>query len=150
MESPAGQLIFRAITYSNQQSHDQHTTNENELFDDESSFTTQTQQSPEQTSISHSPSKALVVHQNKSIVNQLAITSTNSIVATSDVTDGIVNWLVKDCRPICVAEGKGFQELVKLLAPGYIIPEPKRLRQLVKRKYDEHRRDLILKAMQDE
>ena len=70
-------------------------------------------------------------------------------VRSEEITDAIVNLIVRDCRPIDLVTGKYFEELIKLLAPNYDIPATDRLEQLVKKKYTEVRRDLILKSMDD-
>ena len=67
-----------------------------------------------------------------------------------DITNAIVDMIVKDCRPLCLVDGKGFQALLKLIAPAYQIPDHQRLTPLVKAKYDDLRRELILKGMQGE
>lgn len=73
-----------------------------------------------------------------------------TLIGSEEITAAIVNMLVKDCRPICITEGKGFEELMRLLAPGYKIPDSRKLQALVKKRYDEVRRNLILRAMEDE
>ncbi|XP_054158825.1 probable serine/threonine-protein kinase DDB_G0271402 [Oppia nitens] len=88
---------------------------------------------------------------NSSSASTTTTTNHNHHMITSDdITASLVNWLVKDCRPICVVEGKGFVEMLRQLVPGYQVPDTKRLTNQVKKKYDEVRRELILKAMQDE
>lgn len=128
LDSPSGPLIVRAITYS--------THNEN-LFDDDV-----------QTGAILS-SKSMSINKIPQNYNTSGVSET-TVVGIEDITNALVNWLVKDCRPICVVEGKGFQDFVRLLAPGYTIPDSRRLTTAVKKKYDEVRRDLILRAMQDE
>ena len=65
------------------------------------------------------------------------------------ITDAVVNLIVRDCRPIELVTGKYFDELIKLLAPNYKLPQIDKLEQLVKKKYIEVRRDLILRSMDD-
>lgn len=62
-----------------------------------------------------------------------------SEISTDDITNFIVEMLVKDCRPVSLVEGKGFQDLLKLLAPDYKIPDEKTLTSLVNAKYNELR-----------
>jgi hypothetical protein len=132
LDSPSGPLIVRAITYSQ---------SENLLdIDDGHSSSILCSKSPIKSSQHSFNSSNSTTHSE----------SHNSILASDEITNSLVNWLVKDCRPICVVEGKGFQELIRLLAPGYVIPDSRRLTSAVKKKYDEVRRDLILRAMQDE
>ncbi|CAG2115736.1 unnamed protein product [Medioppia subpectinata] len=129
LDSPSGPLIVRAITYS---SHNDH------MFDED----------PQNGALLNSkPHKS---HQNAYNSASNVSDTHNNVITTDDITNAIVNWLVKDCRPICVVEGKGFQELLRQLAPGYVVPDTRRLTTAVKKKYDEVRRDLILRAMQDE
>ncbi len=130
LDSPSGPLIVRAITYS---SH-----NDN-LFDDDG-----------QTGAILTPKSLNKTSQNSFNSSSGLSDTQSSLVGTDEITNSLVNWLVKDCRPICVVEGKGFQEMIRLLAPGYVIPDSRRLTTAVKKKYDEVRRDLILRAMQDE
>ena len=126
LDSSSGPLIVRAITYSH---------NDN-MFDDDAQTGAILNSKP----------------MNKSQHNSFNSSSSMSdnVLASDDITQAIVNWLVKDCRPICVVEGKGFQEMLRVLAPGYIVPETRRLTAAVKKRYDEFRRDLILRAMNDE
>ena len=130
LDSQSGPLIVRAITYS---SH-----NDN-MFDDDTAHTGAILNS-----------KPLNKQHNTYNSSSSLSDSHSSILATDDITNSIVNWLVKDCRPICVVEGKGFQEMLRLLAPGYIVPDNRRLTAAVKKRYDEVRRELILRAMNDE
>lgn len=78
-----------------------------------------------------------------------SMNSQPNTVQSEEITDAIVNLIVRDCRPIDLVTGKYFEELIKLLAPNYDIPSSDRLEQLVKKKYMEVRRDLILKSMDD-
>ena len=78
-----------------------------------------------------------------------SMNSQPNTVQSEEITDAIVNLIVRDCRPIDLVTGKYFEELIKLLAPNYDIPPTDRLEQLVKKKYMEVRRDLILKSMDD-
>lgn len=78
-----------------------------------------------------------------------SMNSQSNTVQSEEITDAIVNLIVRDCRPIDLVTGKHFEELIKLLAPNYDIPPTDRLEQLVKKKYNEVRRDLILKSMDD-
>lgn len=71
-------------------------------------------------------------------------------VQSEEITNAIVNLVVRDCRPIDLVTGKHFKELIKLLAPNYKLPDIVKLEQLVKKKITEVRRDLILKSMDDE
>jgi hypothetical protein len=131
LDSPNGPLIVRAITYSH---------NDN-MFDEDCAQTGAILNSKAMVKSQHTFNSSSSLSDAHNSVN---------VLATDEITNSIVNWLVKDCRPICVVEGKGFQEMLRLLAPGYIIPENRRLTTAVKKRYDEVRRELILRAMNDE
>ena len=127
----------------------------------------------QQSDSSSSPSSSLVKH-NHRIHHHLTSTSTGDVnqeqqagdievqsstqieptqsntCSIDDITNAIVEMIVKDCRPICMVTGTGFQSLMHLLAPGYQIPDHKQLEILVKHKYEDLRRELILKGMQNE
>ncbi|KAI1286846.1 E3 SUMO-protein ligase ZBED1 [Halotydeus destructor] len=72
-----------------------------------------------------------------------------NVVSTDEITNSIVNMLVKDCRPIAVVEGKGFQDLMRLVAPGYTIPDTKTLEMLLKKRYEEFKKTLILRGLEE-
>jgi len=72
------------------------------------------------------------------------------LVSTDDITNAIVNMIVEDCRPICITQSKGFEDLMKLVAPGYKVPEAVRLKPMVKRRQREVQRNLILRGLEDE
>lgn len=71
-----------------------------------------------------------------------------NVCSDEEITNAVVDVIVKDCRPICLVEGKGFRALLKLIAPSYQIPDHQRLQSLVKSKYDDLRRELILRGME--
>jgi len=77
-------------------------------------------------------------------------TPAGNVISSDDVTDAIVDLLVKDCRPISLTEGKGFQSLITLLAPNYRLPDPHSMQVLLKRKYEHLRKEFILKGMSEE
>ncbi|RWS29607.1 hypothetical protein B4U80_05706 [Leptotrombidium deliense] len=137
------QYILRTITYpSNNDS-----TSSASLFDGESAPLT-----PITTNgtIVKSPTLKTV-----SVVSNTAPAATTTadgvpLVSCDEITTAVVNMLVKDCRPVCVVEGKGFEELLRVLAPGYKLPDSDRLKVLVKKRYEEVRRNLILRAMEEE
>ena len=67
--------------------------------------------------------------------------------SANDVTNAIVDMLVKDCRPVSLIEGKGFQALLQLLAPNYKVPDSKTLEVLLKKRYENVRQEFIIKGM---
>lgn len=71
-------------------------------------------------------------------------------IQPEEITNCILNLIVRDCRPIELVTGKHFKELIKLLAPNYNLPDLDKLEQLVKKKYQDVRRDLILKSIDDD
>ena len=99
------------------------------------------------------PSDLLKLTNNKQ--NSTTFTLINNDQATASesgelITDAIVNLIVRDCRPIDLVNGKHFVELIRLLAPSYKLPQAEKLEQLVKKKYIEVRREMILRSMDDE
>lgn len=72
------------------------------------------------------------------------------LVNCDDVTNALVNMLVEDCRPLCLTQAKGFQALIRLLAPNYQIPSPEELKPLIKRRHKEIQRDYILRGLEEE
>lgn len=67
--------------------------------------------------------------------------STQDIIYIDDITQCLVDFLVTDCRPLCVLQGRGFQRVLKLLAPGYVLPEKQRLTNALRKRYDEMRKE---------
>ena len=51
------------------------------------------------------------------------------------ISDHITNFIVKDLRPINTVSGKGFQELIAFLEPGYCLPSSTHFMHLIERKY---------------
>lgn len=74
----------------------------------------------------------------------------SNVCSAEDITNAVVDVIVKDCRPINLVHGRGFQSLLKLIAPAYQLPDHERLQSLVRTKYDDLRRELILKGMQQQ
>lgn len=54
-----------------------------------------------------------------------------------DITNAIVDMIVKDFRPVSLVEGAGFQDLLKLIAPSYQIPDSSQLTILAEKRYEE-------------
>lgn len=79
-----------------------------------------------------------------------AETKASGVVMTDDITMALVTMLVKDCRPVSLLEGKGFRDVIKLLAPDYKIPDTKTIETLCKKRYDEFRRTQILRGIEEE
>lgn len=72
------------------------------------------------------------------------------VVTADDITNALVTMLVKDCRPVSLLEGRGFQDMLKLLAPDYKLPDTRTLESMTRRKADDYRRSMILRGLQDE
>ena len=51
------------------------------------------------------------------------------------ISDRIANMIIKDLRPINIVNGKGFQELISFLEPGYRLPSHTHFTSLIERKY---------------
>ena len=47
----------------------------------------------------------------------------------------ITQVIIKDLRPINLVNGKGFQELIAYLEPGYRLPSDTHFTHLIERKY---------------
>lgn len=58
-------------------------------------------------------------------------------VNSNKITESLVNFVVNDCRPVDVLYGQGFQKLINLLAPGYLLPKKSSLLMELRRRYDE-------------
>ena len=54
---------------------------------------------------------------------------------SKDVTEKILNFVIKDIQPIAVVEGEGFKDMMKLMEPGYTIPCRKHFIKLLQNKY---------------
>lgn len=63
--------------------------------------------------------------------------------SSDDITNAIVDVIVQDFRPVSMVEGKGFQSLLKLIAPSYQIPDTQKLSQLVDKKYEAMKQNLL-------
>lgn len=61
------------------------------------------------------------------------------VLFVDDISQAIVEFLVTDCRPVCVVQGKGFQRLLNLLVPEYKLPERQQLKMMIRKHYDEQR-----------
>ncbi|KAH7645476.1 hypothetical protein HUG17_1014 [Dermatophagoides farinae] len=66
--------------------------------------------------------------------------SLDSIIFVEDITQCLLDFLVTDCRPLCVLQGKGFQRLLRLLAPGYVMPDKQKLSNALRKRYEELRK----------
>ena len=62
-------------------------------------------------------------------------------VYVEDITHAIVDFVVIDCRPLSVTQGKGFQRLIHLLAPGYVLPDKQKLTLAMRKRFEEVRRE---------
>ena len=81
-----------------------------------------------------------VKHNNASLIledDSIPGRSRQDLIYVEDITQAIVDFLISDCRPVSLTQGKGFQRLLRLLAPGYTIPDKTKLSNAVRRKYDD-------------
>ena len=53
------------------------------------------------------------------------------------LTDGILNMLVTDMRPLSMVEDEGFRQMIYVLNPGYTLPSRTHLTKLMERKYEQ-------------
>lgn len=67
--------------------------------------------------------------------------SRDDLIYVEDITQTIVDFLVTDCRPLCIVQGKGFQRLLRFLAPNYVLPDKQKLALAIRKKYDEIQKD---------
>lgn len=83
------------------------------------------------------------VSQEVSLVDDESIPSRSrsDLIHVDDITNSIVDFIVTDCRPLAITQGRGFQGMLRLLAPGYALPDKAKLALAVRRKYDQMRKD---------
>lgn len=67
--------------------------------------------------------------------------SRSDMIHVNDITQSIVDFIVSDCRPLAIIQGKGFQRMLRLLAPGYSLPDKANLALAVRKKYDKIRKE---------
>lgn len=67
--------------------------------------------------------------------------SRQDLVYVEDITQALVDFIVTDCRPVGLTQGKGFQKLLRLLAPGYSLPDKQKLEIAVRKRYDEMKKE---------
>ncbi|CAB1313521.1 unnamed protein product [Coregonus sp. 'balchen'] len=53
-----------------------------------------------------------------------------------EITDGIVDFIALDMRPINLAEGVGFKMMIKILVPGYTVPKRETIMHALTAKFD--------------
>lgn len=82
-------------------------------------------------------------------INTPPMPSNEPVITYDEITNAIVNMVVEDCRPVCITQSKGFEDLLKLLAPGYKVPDSSKLKPLVKRRQKEIQRHLILRGLEN-
>ncbi|XP_029986274.1 zinc finger BED domain-containing protein 1-like [Sphaeramia orbicularis] len=51
--------------------------------------------------------------------------------------EAVLNFVLKDCRPLSIVEGEGFRELLQVLEPSYVLPTRKTVKEMVAQKYGE-------------
>lgn len=55
------------------------------------------------------------------------------------ITGLLVNFIVKDMRPLAAVSGNGFKDIIHFFEPGYIIPSHRTLWNNITHQYDELR-----------
>ncbi|KAI3357771.1 hypothetical protein L3Q82_015529, partial [Scortum barcoo] len=53
--------------------------------------------------------------------------------------EAVVNMIIKDCQPFTLVENEGFRALMQLVAPSYVLPSRKTVKDLVDHKYEEEK-----------
>ncbi|XP_041852645.1 zinc finger BED domain-containing protein 4-like [Melanotaenia boesemani] len=53
--------------------------------------------------------------------------------------EAVINMIIKDCQPLTLVENEGFRELMQLVAPSYVLPSRKTVKNLVDQKYEEEK-----------
>nr|XP_046250116.1 zinc finger BED domain-containing protein 4-like isoform X1 [Scatophagus argus] len=53
--------------------------------------------------------------------------------------EAVVNMIIKDCQPFTLVENEGFRALMQLVAPSYVLPSRKTVKDLVDQKYEEEK-----------
>ncbi|CAB1352771.1 unnamed protein product, partial [Coregonus sp. 'balchen'] len=54
----------------------------------------------------------------------------------TEITDGIVDFIALDMRPVNLTEGVGFKMMMKILVPGYTVPKRETILHALTAKYD--------------
>ncbi|XP_054861274.1 zinc finger BED domain-containing protein 4-like [Amphiprion ocellaris] len=71
---------------------------------------------------------------------ELADTCVSTPVPNKQAVDeAVVNMIIKDCQPLTIVGNEGFRELLKLIAPSYVLPSRKAIKDLVIQKYEEEK-----------
>ena len=101
-----------------------------------------------ETSPSGPQSRPTVLHNRIRIINVRANsldapTIPPSNCSPEEITNAIVDVIVKDFRPVSLVEGKGFQALINLLAPNYQTPEVEQFSRLAKRRFEQMKKDCL-------
>ncbi|XP_041835331.1 zinc finger BED domain-containing protein 4-like [Melanotaenia boesemani] len=53
--------------------------------------------------------------------------------------EAVINMIIKDCQPLTLVENEGFRELMQLVAPSYVLPSRKTVKDFVDQKYEEEK-----------
>ncbi|KAM9385630.1 zinc finger BED domain-containing protein 4-like [Pholidichthys leucotaenia] len=70
---------------------------------------------------------------------ELADTRVSTPVPNKQAVDEAVVNMIKDCQPFTIVENEGFRELLMLIAPSYVLPSRKAIKDLVSQKYQEEK-----------
>ncbi|XP_076849046.1 E3 SUMO-protein ligase ZBED1-like isoform X2 [Brachyhypopomus gauderio] len=53
----------------------------------------------------------------------------------AELSDSILQMIIKDMRPLAIVEGQGFREMIKTFHTGYILPSRRHFTDLMEKKY---------------
>lgn len=86
--------------------------------------------------------------------SQLSVTSFMKRPAVTghrrqQITNLLVNFIVKDMRPLSAVHGEGFRDLLQFFEPSYDVPSYNTLWSAIKHQYD-NLRERITKEMKDQ
>ena len=54
----------------------------------------------------------------------------------AQLTNSILQMIVKDMRPVAIVEGQGFREMINTFHPGYTLPSRRHFTDLMEKKYE--------------
>lgn len=72
---------------------------------------------------------------------------TISSAREEEITNALANFIAKDCRPLGIVSGRGFEDFLHTLVPGYKIPDMAKLEPLVRKKYHDIRYNLFIRSI---
>jgi hypothetical protein len=70
-----------------------------------------------------------------------------SAARDEEITNALANFIAKDCRPLGIVSGRGFEDFLRTMVPGYKIPDMAKLEPLVRKKYHDIRYNLFMRSI---